>query len=254
MEKKNILGLFIILGVVFMLFAAGVTYLAAVPAQEGQGNNDAKNQEDPYEIVIKTYFLKYIEPDDLLDAAKLYIKDVTAYKNSISVEIYRKHIPEFEELLKKLDVEKKSILFKVYTVIASREELKQAEAIENKDLRRVLDELESLWKFKSYKLDGPSFLTLKDGSGSNFFKLVSTTYNFKLYILHVSLIGEQNERIVSVGQILLKQIIDVRDKAEQTLINTENVTLKEKGYLVAGVSGIGTDGRALILIIGAEIK
>ena len=254
MKKKNISGLFIVLVCVLMSFAVSVTDLSAVPAQEGQGNFSAMKQEDQNEIVVKTYHLKFINPFEILNAAKFYFVDSTTSRNAITIRIRKYNIPKFEELLKKLDVEKKSILFKVYTVIASREELKQAEGIENKELKRVLDELESLWKFKSYKLDGPSFLTLKDGSGSNFFKLVSTTYNFKLYILHVSLKGEQNERIVSIGQIQLKQIIDVHDGAEQTLINTENVTLKEKGYLVAGVSGIGTDGKALILIISAEIK
>lgn len=254
MKKKNISGLIIVFGVVFMLFAVSVTFLAAKPAREAQGDYGAKNQENQDEIVIKTYFLKYIEPDDLLDAAKLYIQDVTAHKNSISVRIYKKHISDFEALLKKLDVEKKSILFKVYTVIASREEPKEKEVIENKDLKRVLNELENLWKFKSYKLDGPSFLTLKDGSGENFVKLVSTAYNFELYILNVNMKGEPGERVVSIGQIRLRQKIDVPSASTQNLINTENATLKEKGYLVAGVSGIGTSGRALILIINAEIK
>jgi hypothetical protein len=254
MKKKNNLGLFVVLGIVFMSFTISVTFLASEPALEAQGNYAAVNQENQDEIVIKTYFLKYIEPDELLDAAKLYIRDVSAYKDSISVRIYRKHVPDFEALLKKLDVEKKTVQFKVYTVIASREEQEEKEVIANKDLKRVLDELESLWKFKSYTLDGPSFLTVKDGSGNNYFKLVSTTYNFNLRILHVSLKGEQGERIISVGQIQLRQRISAPSGSEQTLINTENVTLKEKGYLVAGVSGIGSSGKALILIINAEIK
>lgn len=254
MGKKHILALFIFLECMLVLSGVSAAGHEAEPVGVDQGNFSAISQAGQDEIIIKTYFLKYIEPEELLDAAKLYIQDVTAHKNSISVSIYRKYIPDFEALLKKLDVEKRSILFKIYTVIASREELEQKEAIENKDLRRVLDELESLWKFKSYYLDGPSFLTVKDGSGSNFFKLVSTNYNFNLSILHVSLKGEQNERIVTVGQIQLRQFIDVPNGAEQILINTENISLKEKGYLVAGVSGIGTNGRALILIINAEIK
>ena len=161
----------------------------AEPNQEMPENSNVVQKESPYVIVIKTYFLKHIDPDELYEAAKLYLEDATAHKNSISVRIYNKNIPDFEALLKKLDVEKKTVLFKVFTVIASRHEPKEKEAIENKDLKSVLDELESLWKFKSYKLDGPSFLTVRDGSGYNFFKLVSTAYNFSMHIEHVNVRG-----------------------------------------------------------------
>lgn len=255
MKKRNILGLFIILGCVLLAFAVSVTALSAEPTQEGQGNHGAVQQEDQYERVIKTYYLKYIDPDELINAGKVYILDATAHKNTISVAMYKKHVPDFEALLKKLDVEKKTVLFKVFTVIASKHELKEKEAIENKDLKNVLDELESLWKFKSYKVDGPSFLTVRDGSGYNFFKLVSTTYNFSMHIEHVNVKGEgQRGRIISVGQIQLRQIPDIHKDVVHTLISTEKVTLKEKGYLVAGISGIGTSGNALILVIGVEIK
>jgi type IV pilus assembly protein PilQ len=35
---------------------------------------------------------------------------------------------------------------------------KKKETIENEDLKRVLDELNSLWNFATYEVDGPSFL------------------------------------------------------------------------------------------------
>jgi hypothetical protein len=258
MKKGNISALSIVLGCVLLALTVSITSLSAGQVQEALGNDDAAQQDierdRQREIVIKTYHLKFINPYEIKAAAKFYLVDSTVTRNTITIQIRRYNIPKFEELLNKLDVEKKTILFKVFTVIASRQELKEKEDIENKDLKRVLNELESLWKFRSYKVDGPSFLTVKDGSGDNFFKLVSTSYNLNMHILHVSVKGDEEERIVSVGQIQLKQIPDIRNKVEHTLINTQNVTLEEKGYLVAGISGIGTSGNALILVISAEIK
>ena len=76
-----------------------------------------------------------------------------------------------------------------------------------------------------------------------------------MHIEHVNVRGGgQGGRIVSVDQIQLRQIPDIHKEVEHTLISTEKVTLKEKGYLVAGISGIGTSGNALILIINAEIQ
>jgi len=37
-------------------------------------------------------------------------------------------------------------------------------------------------------------------------------------------------------------------------VDTHDVELKEKGYLVAGVSGFGSATKALILVVSAEIK
>jgi hypothetical protein len=41
---------------------------------------------------------------------------------------------------------------------------------------------------------------------------------------------------------------------EYVFVDTRDVTLKEKGYLVAGVSGYQSSKSALILVISAEIK
>jgi hypothetical protein len=260
MRKKNILILFFILIFVLIVFPRKVTLLSAELVQEENENSVSLKQpsQDPNEIVIKTYSLKFISPRDVSSVAKLYIIDSTGTEDTITVKILKKNVPKFEELLKKLDIEKKAVLVKVFTVIASKkQETQEDEVIENKDLKRVLNELNSLWKFQSYKIDGPSFLTVKDGSGSNFFKLVSSTSNLNMYILHVDVRGEKpDKRIVSIGQIQLRWV-DSFGKNEQTLISTHDVTLKENGYLVVGVSGFpfGRDiGRALILIISAEIK
>jgi len=258
MKKKNILILFTVLIFGFIVYPIGATLFSAELVQEDQVNAESLKQVSQDEVVVKTYYLKYIDPRDLLIAAKLYLIDSTGTEDTITVKILKKNIPEFEELLKKLDVEKKTVLIKVFTVVASKkQETQEDEVIENKDLKRVLNELNSLWKFQSYKIDGPSFLTVKDGSGSNFFKLVSATSNLNMYIMHVDVRGEKpDKRIVSIGQIQLRWV-DSFGKNKQTLISTNDVTLKENGYLVVGVSGFtfgGGLGKALVLVISAEIK
>ena len=261
MKKGNILAFFVVLGCVLLAFVVSVASLSAEPAQETPENTNVAQKENPYEVLIKTYFLKYIDPDALYEAAKLYIQDATAHKNSISVRLLRKNIPDFEALLKKLDVEKKTVLFKVFTVIASKEKLpEEDEVIENKDLRRVLNELKNLWNFQSYKVEGPSFLSIKEDSGSNSFRLVSNVSFFDMLVSDVVVREEEpGKRNVSVGQILLKWRLSVTKADEQTLINTKEITLKEGGYLVAGISGYGFPrkdeaAKALILVINTEIK
>lgn len=257
MKKKNILILFIALVFMFMVYPMKMTLLSAGLVQEGQPNTELAQQasQDPEELLIKTYTLKFIRPVEILSAAKFYIFDSTTYGNTIIVKIWRKYIPQFEELLKRLDVEKKIILFKIFTVIASREKDKQEdEIIENKGLKKVLDELRNLWNFKSYKVDGPSLMTVKEDSGSNHSRLVSSVSNFNMLIYHVGVKGEKpGERIITLGQIQLNWRPNILNKeSDQTLISTNSTSIKEKGYLVAGISGF--QGKALILIINTEIQ
>lgn len=261
MRKKNILILFIVLMFAFIVYPMKVALVSAELVLEDLAITEPLKQasQDPIEIVIKTYHLKFIRPIEILNAAKFYIIDSTATQDTITVQIMRKNIPKLEELLKKLDVEKKTVLFRVFTVVASKEEdPKGNKTIENKELRKVIDELNSLWNFKSYKVDGPSFLTVKEDSGANSFRLVSDVSYFYMNILHVKVRGEKSgTRLISVGQVQLNWRINLSEETEQTLIDTHNITLKENGYLVAGISGfgwIGKGAKALILVINAEIK
>lgn len=214
-----------------------------------------------YEVVLKTYSLKYISVMEFMSAAKFYVLDYSGSENALTVRIQKMNIPAFEDLLKKLDVEKRNIQFQVYTIIASKElpsgpyenVLKsETKEIENKDLKRVLDEMKGLWNFKHYWVDNPSFLTVKDGSGLNFFRLVSN-YAFTMNVLHVRVRGDEpGKRIISVGHI---QLLESTIEDKSTLIDTNDITFKEKGYLVVGVSGFASiRGMALILVINAEIK
>ncbi|MBE3144280.1 MAG: secretin and TonB N-terminal domain-containing protein [Planctomycetes bacterium] len=127
----------------------------------------------------------------------------------------------------------------------------QGAAIENKDLKKVLDELKALWNFRSYEVDGPSFLTVHEDSGPDNFKLV-TDRALNLVISNVKVRGDEpGKRTISIEQLKLTGMTNFVD---YVFIDTHDVTLKEKGYLVAGVSGYGSASNALILVINAEIK
>lgn len=127
----------------------------------------------------------------------------------------------------------------------------QSDAIENKDLKKVLDELKALWNFKSYEVDGPSFLTVREESGPDNFKLV-TNRALNLVLSNVKVRGDESgKRTISIEQLKLTGMTNFVD---YVFVDTHDVTLKEKGYLVAGVSGYGSASNALILVINAEIK
>jgi hypothetical protein len=215
------------------------------------------------EIVVKTYLLKYIDWRELVEAARFYFVEWTGSGNTLTVRIRKKDIADFEAVLKKLDVERKNILFRVYTIIASRENppdfMKKPETspIDNRDLKTVLDELKDLWNFKHYWVEPPSFLTVKDGSGENYFKLVSSLFDFGMNMDRVRVNGDEpGKRIISVGKIQLIQEVHAPSvEGKSGLIDTKEISLKERGYLVVGVSGLRMGGGlALILVISSEIK
>jgi hypothetical protein len=241
---------------------------AALKAQEEQRKQiDAsrkKAEAEQYEMegLVKTYSLKYVNPNDLVKAAKFYLYDSTASGSTLTVRIPRKYVADFEALLKKLDVEKKNIQLQVYTIFASKTEfpkdMMQAEAkegtsgIEDKELKKVLDELKSLWNFRYYFVESPSFLVVKDGSSQNSFKLVSSRYNHLLQVADTQIRGEETgKRIISIGRISLDQEANFQ---KGTIIQTSDITFRENGYLVVGVSGSMGSGLALILVISAIIK
>ncbi len=127
----------------------------------------------------------------------------------------------------------------------------KGEGIENKELKKVLDELKTLWNFKTYEVDGPSFVTVREDSGPNNFKLV-TNRQLNLIVSNAKVTGEEpGNRTITIEQLKLTGMSNFVD---YVFVDTHDVTLKEKGYLVAGVSGYGSASNALILVINAEIK
>ena len=206
---------------------------------------------------MKTYELKHIKPEELINASRLFIIDATTYKNSVTIKITNKNVAKFEELLKKIDVEKKSIRFKVYTILSLTESEGKDEqkGIKDKGLKQVLSELENLWGFKTYVIDNPFFITVTEETGSNYFRLASKIYPFGIRIQNVNLNSDKpGERNITIGQIqLLRQYTDEDDLI---FIDSKSVVIKEDGYLVVGASGLSfpSEGRVLILVISAEVK
>lgn len=228
----------------------------------GFGFADSKKQEESKkstkrpDVVTKTYVLKYTRADVVIKALRQYFGQFSYEdsSNMLTVKIYEDKIPKFEELLKQLDVEKKKVLIRIFTVIASQEG--KTGAVQNRDLQQVLLELQKVLSFKSFRLDGVSAITVKDGQHRS--KLSLSSHSPLLLTLgDVFIKGEkQGERTIAFE-------FELRQKAEpfvmkdgnllyETLIESET-SVKENGYLVAGVSKIG-NGDSLVLVINAEIK
>lgn len=200
------------------------------------------------EVVVKTYFLNHITPRDVERSLNFYFGSFSGdrHSNMFTIRIYKDKIEEFERLLKKIDVEKKRILFRIFTVIASNEG--NGDEIRNKDLKKVLAELKNVLSFKSYKLDGVSMLTAKEGPNENILTLLTKLPNLNLLIGNIKIKGDMpGKRVIEIGELRL------REYKNSPLILTET-SIKENGYLVAGVSRVGKNGDALVLVINAEIK
>jgi len=127
--------------------------------------------------------------------------------------------------------------------------------VRNKDLQQVLSELQKVLSFKYFRLDGASAITVNDGQDCEL--RLSSQSPLLLELDDISIKGEkQGERSIAFE-------FDLKQKAEpfvlkdgnlvyETLIESQT-SVKEKGYLVAGVSRIG-NGDSLVLVINAEIK
>ncbi len=226
MKKKSLIFLFVI------LFTAGSFSVFA----ESKNNNISK-------YVKKTYFLKNISAKDAIDTLRIYTETYSLKKNILSVEMARKNIGKFEKILKKIDTEKRRISFRIFSVIGSHKKDSSGEKFENRDLRKVITELKDVLSFKSFKLDGTAFLNVIDGSNFNGVTLPSKTgLLFKLMLGKVNLRKNRSDEDIIYFSFSLSHLMDSR------------TFIKNKGYLVAGVSKLGDNGNALILIINATIQ
>jgi len=228
----------------------------------GFGFADSKKPEESKkstkrpDMVTKTYALKYTRPEVVIKALQQYFGQFSYddSSNMLTVKIYEDNIPKFEELLKQLDVEKKKVLIRIFTVIASQEG--KTGAVQNKDLQQVLEELQKVLSFKSFRLDGVSAITVKDGQHRSQL-LLSSHSPLLLRLGDVSIRGEkQGQRTINFDFVLRQKtepfVMKDGNLVYETLIESET-SVKEKGYLVAGVSKIG-NGDSLVLVINAEIK
>ncbi|MCX6557648.1 MAG: carboxypeptidase-like regulatory domain-containing protein [Candidatus Aminicenantes bacterium] len=154
---------------------------------------------------------------------------------------------DHDEFVLNSDIEKKTILLRIFTVIAAKEG--KTEPIENKDLENVLAEVSNLLSFKSYVLDGASMITVNEGAEFSRLALSSSlSENLRFDFKKISVLtGGNGKRSVKL-EFWLNQ-----SSNNQVLLSSET-EIAENGYLVAGVSRIGNDGKSLVLVINAEIK
>jgi hypothetical protein len=239
----------IILIIILLFVVSGFGFTQGKKAEEG-----IKSTTRP-DVVTKTYVLKYVHAHVVRTALRHYFYESSYDKNGkmLTVIISKSNVPKFEEFLQQLDVEKKKILIRIFTIIASQEG--KSGAVQNKDLRQVLSELQKILSFKSFRLDGASAITVNDGQDCEL--RLSSKSPLLLELDDISIKGEkQGERSIAFK-------FDLRQKTEpfvlkdsnllyETLIESET-SVKENGYLVAGVSKIG-NGDSLVLVINAEIK
>lgn len=237
----------------FLLFANAFGF-AAITIHSENLMLGKKNQQEsiwpPPVTILKTYKLKHIRPEELISAARLYIFDYTTYKNTVSVKLLPRNVARFEELLKEIDVEQREVIFKIYLIEAHRKEVKAFEPIKDAELKEALHELGELWKFKSYRVDGPSFITVREGSGPEVVRLLARS-NMNMEITNVQIRDETDGNKAIFIEVI--KLWGSQNFVESKFLETYNKTLKENGYLVAGISGFSSD-RAIILVISAEVK
>jgi uncharacterized protein YxeA len=230
--KKSILILLI------LLLAISGALMAQEKADKSAGDN---------RLITKTYALKYIGPRVVDRTLGAYFHNSSYERNGslFTVRILPANLEQFEKMLKELDVQRKTIQFRIFTLVASNEG--KPEKIENPDLNRVLKELQKLLSFKAYRLDGVALLTAKDRGFRSSVKLSSHTpkLNLNLHLLRIKIMEEKGARHIDIDALELKS-------GKTSLIQT-SATIKEDGYLVAGVSKIGENGDSLILVINADI-
>ncbi len=242
--KKTILLMLIVL-----LLMSGFA-LAAGQQQE------KKKPPSILDAVTRTYNLKYISPRKVEKSLESYFWRCSydSNGNMITVKIAKENIPGFEKMLKQLDVEKQRIMLRIFTVIASNEG--KGSPIENKDLQKVLNELQKVLSFKSFRMDGVSALIVTDGQRYSQLKL-SSRVKLNLNLNNIYIRKNASGRVVGfefrLGQLTDSSIMKDTKPPYENLIHSQT-SVKEGGYLVAGVSKIGQNGDSLVLVINATMQ
>ncbi len=223
---------------------------------QSKKEEESKKPSGYLDAVTKSYVLEHISPRIVHNTLRQYFWE-SSYDgngNMITVKIAKENIRKFEELLEKLDVERKKILIRIFTVIASNQG--ESEAVANKDLQQVLSELQKVLSFKFFRLGGASAVTVNNGQHRS--QLLLASHSPLLLILEdISIKGDkQGQRTVNFAFVLRQKTEPLLMKdgnlVYETLIESET-SVRENGYLVAGVSKIG-NGDSLVLVINAEIK
>lgn len=231
--------------VVIVLKSYSASPLKAAVLNESPGPETA--QGESLDLVTRTYTLKYVTPRFISDSLQVFLvnRSYGDGSNLITVTLHRKNIAAFEEQLRKLDVEKKNITLRIFTIVAAREG--KSDNFENKDLKHVLAEVSNLLNFKSYVLDGASVVSIREGLRHGRLAL-STSMNDDLTFMY------SNVAIVEGSEARREVRLEFALSCGAKELLSSATEIAEEGYLVAGVSRIGSEGKSLVLVINAEIK
>jgi hypothetical protein len=225
----------------------------AVQAKQATQARQSRVTSARPEVITKTYFLKHISPREVERALRYYFYRASSLpsRKMITVQIPPENVKEFEALLKKMDVPKQTISFRIFTIIASKKP--NGGKIDNRDLKNVLSELKNLLNFKSFKLDGVSLLNMEDGSDGGV-ELSSSISQLKLGIEDVTMTKNQSSnQIIEINELYLRHY--------KTMLISTRTSIKNNGYLIAGVSRLTETKEAganaddsLVLVIHAKVK
>ena len=250
--KKSMLVFVLVLLVGLIMPLAGQEKKKA----EAGGDHEGK-------VVQKTYELKHVSPASIHGIISPYILQLGQGQGSsiMVVTLREANTKALEDLLNKLDQPKKSIRFRVFTVIASNQSPDRSADL-HPELQAVVGELRQVLGYKNYQLDGVSLMTVSEGARFSEMMLNSKSGNLRLSFSEVNISDDSAQgRVVSTGLTLDNKgnsgnTIIGKDQQvlSQRLISIEKSQLREGGYLVAGVSSLGSGGDALVLVINAEIE
>lgn len=235
-------------------------FVLMLGAEDNQSDNARlRNIQNESQIITKTYILKNVTPSVVHETLRQYILTASYERNGnmFTVKITRENLPKFEELLRQIDVESKKVLIRIFVVVANQEN--RGMVIRNLELRKVLNELQNLLNFNSYRLDGVSAVNVLDGQ-RNCSLLLSSQIPLRLRLSDIIVQGGSHPgtRVVRFNFRLEQKLDNPIMVGKDTPVYYEELmesetSVKENGYLVAGVSKIGKSGDAIILIINTEI-
>lgn len=245
---------------IYLLFIVLFLFMCTQFALAEKSDKKIVKKSEDRSVITKTYFLKHINPKEAKNALKLYFLNCSydINKKMLCVNIFTKNITKFEKLLRKLDVKKRNIYFRIFTVIASH--TGKSSEIKNKDLKKVIYELSKVLSFNCFKLDGVSFISVQEGARRSVVNLsTSTRSRLTLNLRGITINGyEKGKRFIEIEDLFLYDIGKNLVRTSTSNIGTNfirtSTSINENGYLVVGVSKIGENGDSLILVINAEIK
>lgn len=222
---------------------------AALPAAVQEKPAEPRTSSRAVEPVLRTYTLKFVDPREVMDLIAPLVIQKRADTNArlLVVVLYPDNVKPLEELLAKVDVEAKTIQFRIFTLVASMGD--NAPALNIPELQGVVQEISRVLRYNVYALDGVSSLTVRAGTQSNNLMLNSRLDGLALELARVRLNTPPGGKPqVSSGIRLLRK--------EHLLLQSEQTTIEEGGYIVVGVSklNINDSGDALVLVIHAVVK